>query len=107
MAEFSFAIGVREVRSPGHQPRPVQRPLPIAVGAMTAPGLRVAARWADIVAFAGPRQVRGTPSGTFIGKLIAAVRRSADDPGAAVVCVHGPLHRLANGQAEHGSPATR
>ncbi len=48
-----------------HQPRPVQRPVPVVVGAMSAAGLAVAARHADVVAFAGIRQVRGAPPGTF------------------------------------------
>jgi len=60
---------VVEVRSrladPGHQPQPVQQPVPLMVGAMSGPGLSVAARHADIVGFAGLRQIRGTPPGTF------------------------------------------
>ena len=39
--------------------------VPIVVGAMSRLGLAVAARHADVVAFAGLRQVRGAPPGTF------------------------------------------
>ncbi|MGF1648634.1 MAG: TIGR03621 family F420-dependent LLM class oxidoreductase [Kineosporiaceae bacterium] len=60
---------VDEVRSrladPGHRPRPVQEPVPVVVGAMSEAGLAVAARVADVVAFAGARQVAGEPPGTF------------------------------------------
>ena len=55
----------RRLADPGHRPRPVQQPIPIVVGAMTTPGLRVAARHADIVAFAGLLQMPGAPAGTF------------------------------------------
>jgi probable F420-dependent oxidoreductase len=50
---------------PGHRPRPVQDPVPVVVGAMSEAGLAVAARVADVVAFAGARQVPGEPPGTF------------------------------------------
>ena len=43
----------RRLAGPEHEPRPVQRTIPIAVGAMTSPGLPVAAEHADIVAFSG------------------------------------------------------
>lgn len=60
---------VVEVRSrladAGHEPQPVQHPVPLMVGAMSGPGLSVAARHADIVGFAGLRQIRGSPAGTF------------------------------------------
>lgn len=39
--------------------------IPLLIGAMSHRGLAVAARHADIVGFAGLRQVRGAPSGTF------------------------------------------
>jgi len=39
--------------------------VPIVIGAMTAPGLRLAARHADIVAFSGLLQVPGEAPGTF------------------------------------------
>jgi probable F420-dependent oxidoreductase len=48
-----------------HRPRPVQQPVPVMVGAMSDAGLRVAARHADIVGFAGLKQVEGAPAGTF------------------------------------------
>jgi probable F420-dependent oxidoreductase len=57
-------IDVRR-RLADHQPTPVQRPLPIAVGAMSRRGLTIAARHADTVGFAGLRQVVGAPAGTF------------------------------------------
>jgi probable F420-dependent oxidoreductase len=49
----------------GHEPQPVQQPVPLMVGAMSGPGLSVAARHADIVGFAGLRQIRGAATGTF------------------------------------------
>jgi hypothetical protein len=55
----------RRLAEEGHQPRPVQRPVPVLVGAMSASGLAVAARHADIVGFAGLRQLPGAPPGTF------------------------------------------
>jgi probable F420-dependent oxidoreductase len=45
--------------------RPVQEHVPILVGAMSPAGLAVAARHADMVGFAGLRQVRGAGPGTF------------------------------------------
>jgi probable F420-dependent oxidoreductase len=48
-----------------HRPRPAQTEVPIALGAMTSRGLGVAAKHADIVAFAGLLQVRGAAPGTF------------------------------------------
>jgi probable F420-dependent oxidoreductase len=47
------------------RPRPIQRPLPLLVGAMSQGGLSVAAELADIVAFAGLRQMPGRPAGEF------------------------------------------
>ncbi|MFL5863806.1 MAG: TIGR03621 family F420-dependent LLM class oxidoreductase, partial [Solirubrobacteraceae bacterium] len=59
-------IEVQEkLSSPGHTPRPVQKRIPVAVGAMTSVGLRVAARHADIVAFSGLLQIPGASPGTF------------------------------------------
>jgi hypothetical protein len=43
----------------------VQRPVPIAIGAMSNRGLAVAADHADIVSFAGLRQAKGGPPGAF------------------------------------------
>jgi probable F420-dependent oxidoreductase len=60
---------VKEVRrrlaDPDHEPRPVQQPLPLMVAAMSAQGLAVAARHAEVIGFAGLRQVRGKPLGTL------------------------------------------
>lgn len=50
---------------PDHRPRPVQSPVPVAVGAMTSSGLRVAAHHADIVAFSGLLQRPAAPPGIF------------------------------------------
>ncbi|MTD13315.1 TIGR03621 family F420-dependent LLM class oxidoreductase [Nakamurella sp. YIM 132087] len=50
---------------PDHDPPPVQRPIPVMVGAMSAAGLDIAARKADVVAFAGLRQLRGRRLGEF------------------------------------------
>lgn len=51
--------------APDHVPRPAQDRVPIAVGAMTSAGLRVAARHAEIVAFAGLLALPGAPPGSF------------------------------------------
>lgn len=58
--------------------------LPLLIGAMSHDGLAVAARHADIVGFAGLRQVKGAPSGTFTlssaaeaAALVEEVRRHA------------------------------
>ena len=59
---------------PDHQPAPVQRPVPVLVGAMSAAGLAVAARHADVVGFAGLRQVRGAPPGSFTMSTAAQTR---------------------------------
>lgn len=59
-------VEVRErLADPAHRPRPVQDRVPVLVGAMSGPGLAVAARQADIVALSGLRQVDGAPIGTF------------------------------------------
>ncbi len=55
----------RRLADEDHQPRPVQQPVPVLVGAMSGAGLAVAARHADIVGFAGLHQVAGAPAGTF------------------------------------------
>jgi hypothetical protein len=48
-----------------HDDPPVQQAVPVLVGAMSGPGLSVAARLADIVGFAGLRQLKGGAVGTF------------------------------------------
>jgi len=53
----------RRLADPAHQPRPVQQPVPLMIAAMSHAGLSVAARHADIVGFAGLRQVKGGSSG--------------------------------------------
>ena len=55
----------RRLADEGHRPRPVQPRVPVLVGAMSAPGLAVAAHHADVVGFAGLRQVPGAEPGTF------------------------------------------
>ena len=55
----------RRLSAPDHAPAPAQTHLPLAVGAMTGPGLSVAARHADIVAFAGLLQIPGAAPGNF------------------------------------------
>jgi len=81
---------VGEVRGrlaePAHEPEPVQRPIPLMVAAMSGTGLSIAARHADIVGFAGLRQRKGAPPGTFdlcsageTADRVAAVRMEAGD----------------------------
>ena len=65
----------RRLTDPHHGPRPAQEHLPLAVGAMTSPGLRVAARQADIVAFSGLLQVPGAAAGTLTLVSAAETRR--------------------------------
>jgi alkanesulfonate monooxygenase SsuD/methylene tetrahydromethanopterin reductase-like flavin-dependent oxidoreductase (luciferase family) len=55
----------RRLADEAHRPQPVQRPVPLLVGAMSDPALSVAARHAEIVGFAGLRHVTGAPAGTF------------------------------------------
>jgi probable F420-dependent oxidoreductase len=55
----------RRLADPAHAPRPVQQPVPIMIGAMSAAGLTIAARHADVVGFSGLRRVPGAPVGTF------------------------------------------
>jgi probable F420-dependent oxidoreductase len=69
---------------PGHEPSPVQRPVPLMVAAMSGPGLEVAARHADVIGFSGLRQIAGQAAGTFrlssaaeTADRVAEVRRLA------------------------------
>jgi probable F420-dependent oxidoreductase len=65
----------RRLADPDHRPAPVQSPVPLMVAAMSRAGLAVAARHADVVGFAGLRQVRGQPPGTFT--LVSAAETAA------------------------------
>ncbi|MGI9005821.1 MAG: TIGR03621 family F420-dependent LLM class oxidoreductase [Streptosporangiaceae bacterium] len=74
----------RRLADPGHEPAPVQRPVPLLVAAMSAAGLAVAARHADIVGFSGLRQLPGQEPGTFrlstaaeTAQAVATVREQA------------------------------
>lgn len=67
-----------------HQPRPVQQPVPLLIGAMSTAGLALAAQHADIVGFSGLRQVPGSAPGTFTvssptetGQRVDQVRQQA------------------------------
>lgn len=61
-----------------YQPRPVQRPVPIMVGSMSAPGLAVAARYGDVVGFAGLREVPGAAAGKFTLSSAAETQQRVD-----------------------------
>jgi probable F420-dependent oxidoreductase len=65
----------RRLADPDHRPAPVQKPVPLMVAAMSGAGLAVAASHADVVGFAGLRQVRGQPPGTFT--LVSAADTAA------------------------------
>lgn len=59
-------IGVRDrLAASDYAPRPVQDPIPVAVGAMTRPGLTLAAQHAEIVAFSGLLQIPKASPGDF------------------------------------------
>jgi probable F420-dependent oxidoreductase len=84
--ERTAAEVLRRLSDPAHEPSPVQQPVPVMIGAMSAAGLSVAARHADIVGFAGLRQVTGAPPGTFTlspaaeaARRVDQVRREAGD----------------------------
>ncbi len=75
----------RQLGSSDHAPRPVQEPIPIAVGAMSRSGLTVAAELADIVGFAVVRHKPGHEPGTLTpataeetDELVAMTRRAAN-----------------------------
>lgn len=55
----------RRLAEEAHRPQPVQQPVPVMIGAMSSPALSVAARHAEVVGFAGLRQIKGAPAGTF------------------------------------------
>jgi probable F420-dependent oxidoreductase len=55
----------RDLEDPEFRPRPVQRPVPLFVGAMSERGLEVAAEVGDMVALGGGLQLAGAAPGTF------------------------------------------
>lgn len=78
----------RRLADPGHEPAPVQTPVPLMVAAMGERGLRVAARQADVVGLAGLTHVHGRRAGTFTladaattDARVALVRQRAADAG--------------------------
>lgn len=78
----------RALADPEHEPRPVQDPIPIAVGAMSQRGLAVAAEFAEIIAFGAVRHKAGHAPGTLraataeeTDELVASVRRRAGGRG--------------------------
>lgn len=74
-------LSVREaLADPSYEPRPVQRPIPVLVGAMSQRGLMVAAECADVIAFGAVRHKSGHPPGT----LTAATAEETDELVAAV-----------------------
>lgn len=84
VVEATLAEVRRRLDDPDHRPRPVQRPVPVLVGAMSDAGLDLAARHADVVGISGARQVRGEAPGTFTlasaaetDRRVAGVRAAA------------------------------
>ncbi len=55
----------RHLEDPQFQPAPVQRPVPLHVGAMSTAALEVAATVGDLVALAGGMQLKGAEPGTL------------------------------------------
>ena len=55
----------RHLEDPHFRPEPVQRPVPLHVGAMSAAALEVAAGVGDLVALAGGMQLKGAEPGTL------------------------------------------
>jgi probable F420-dependent oxidoreductase len=78
-------LSVRDALAhPDHEPPPVQRPVPMLVGAMSLRGLAVAAECADVIAYGAVRHKTGHPPGALTAataeetdELVAAVRRQA------------------------------
>jgi probable F420-dependent oxidoreductase len=68
----------RRLADDASDPRPVQQPVPVLVGAMSGAGLAVAARHADIVAFTGLHQITGAPPGTFTVSSAAQTAERVD-----------------------------
>src|SRR4051794_35968576 len=62
----AFATELRgHLEDPEFQPAPVQRPVPLQIGAMSVAALEVAATVGDTVALAGAVQLAGAPAGTL------------------------------------------
>jgi probable F420-dependent oxidoreductase len=75
------ALEVRDrLAKADHAPAAVQQPVPLVVGAMSGPGLELAARLADVVALSGLLQIPGAPAGT----LTLASSRLTDERVAQV-----------------------
>ena len=55
----------RHLDEPSFSPAPVQRPVPVFVGAMSGAGLEVAATLGDLVALGGGMQLKGAEPGTL------------------------------------------
>jgi probable F420-dependent oxidoreductase len=55
----------RHLEDPQFRPAPVQRPVPVFVGAMSPRALAVAARVGEVVALGGGMQLKGAPPGTL------------------------------------------
>jgi probable F420-dependent oxidoreductase len=78
-------LSVRQaLADPEHEPRAVQRPIPMLVGAMSRRGLAVAAECAEVIAFGAVRHKPGHPPGTLTAataeetdELVALVRRES------------------------------
>jgi probable F420-dependent oxidoreductase len=64
MATFTAELR-RHLADEAFLPAPVQRPVPVHIGAMSTAGLRVAATAGDMVALAGAVQLPGAPPGTL------------------------------------------
>jgi probable F420-dependent oxidoreductase len=72
-------LEVRRRLADGHRPEPVQRPVPLVIGTMSKGGLAVAARHADVVAFAGTKQVPGARLGTLTLATAAEAMQRAEE----------------------------
>jgi probable F420-dependent oxidoreductase len=64
MATFARELR-RHLDDPDFRPTPVQRPVPLQIGAMSVASLEVAGTAGDTVALAGAVQLPGAPVGTF------------------------------------------
>ena len=83
--EATIELVRHRLADPGHVPEPVQRPIPIVIGAMSRRGLGVAAAHADTIAFGAIRHDEGKPPGTLraatvdeTDELVAFARRQAN-----------------------------